>query len=56
MNLLACLDWRVETRLLLGKMTQEEEESRWKNRRMWMSYLKNIKNTSTKEQFSGSTF
>lgn len=49
MNLLACLDWRVETRLLLGKMTQEEEESRWKNRRMWMSYLKNIKNTSTKE-------
>ena len=37
------------TRLLLGKMTQEGEESRWKNRRMWMSYLKNIKNPSTKE-------
>lgn len=49
MNLLACLDWRVGTRLLLGKMTQEGEESRWKNRRMWMSYLKNIKNPSTKE-------
>ena len=39
MNLLACLDWRVETRLLLGKMTQEEEESRWKNRRISGSLL-----------------